>query len=116
MRPSDRESNWHLALRKASMQIAFANRPLFLSATGWLTATVLASVNHPGYSLLQLPDGTINSVQPTPTFPYETRVLSYTASPQTGDGSYEQALVVGDKLVYQPAPGQIAVIPFVTVG
>ena len=91
------------------MQIAFANRPLFLSATGWLTATVLASVNHPGYSLLQLPDGTINSVQPTPGFPYQTR-------PSGTDGEYEQCLVAGDKLVYQPAAGQIAVIPFVVIG
>jgi hypothetical protein len=108
--------NWGLCLasgppaRKGPrMQIAFANRPLFLSATGWLTATVLPSANHAGYSLLQLPDGTINSVQPTPTFPYETR-------PAGTDGSYEQCLLVGDKVVYQPAVGQIAVIPIVIVG
>jgi hypothetical protein len=105
----DRESNWHHALRKVPMLIAFANRPLFLSATGWLTATVIPSVNHAGYSLLQLPDGTINSVQPTPTFPYEMR-------PAGTDGAYEQCLVVGDKVVYQPATGQICVVPCVVIG
>lgn len=91
------------------MQIAFANRPLFMNATGWLTATVLPSVNHAGYSLLQLPDQTINSVQPGPSFVYQTR-------PAGTDGSYEQALIVGDKLVYQPVAGEIAVVPFVVIG
>jgi len=87
--------------------ITFANRPLFHNPLSWETGTLVAS-HAAGKHRVQLPSGEILSVQPSSTgFLYQTR-------PADADGQYEQCIVAGDKLVYDP--DQICVIPYVALG
>jgi len=82
----------------------YANRPLFVSPTGWLPGTLQPSTHYAGRWRIILPDGTVLSVQPDVQAEYQSR-------PAGTDGPYEAAQRVGDKLVYTPAPGWIWVIP-----
>ncbi len=85
--------------------IAFANRPLFYNPLGWQTGTLIESAAS-GKKRVELPSGEILSVQP------KGAGFAYEARPAGTDGPYEQCIVSGDKLVYQP--DDLAVVPFVS--
>lgn len=78
----------------------YANRPLFLGPTGWLGGSINTANN-----TVTTDNGLVLSVQPNGGM-YETR-------PPGTAGVYEQHRKSGDKLVYEPVPGEFYVIPIV---
>jgi hypothetical protein len=70
--------------------VIYANRPLFISPSGWLPGTILKVA---GGVVVTHDDGTVLSVQPNGAFQ---------SRPAGTAGPYEVAEQSGDKLIYRP--------------
>lgn len=86
------------------MNIIYANRPIFMSASGWETGTLIPSSRGANWYRVQLAGGAILSVQPAGAgFVFETR-------PSDADGGYEQCCISGADLLFMP--DRWCVVPF----
>lgn len=86
------------------MNIIFANRPYFMSATKWLAGTLIPSSRGQNWFRVQVSGGAILSIQPAGTgFVFETRAAE-------ADGGYEQCCISGSDLLFMPDAW--CVVPF----